>query len=255
MIKNYPRIITNYGSDRFEFNYEVKFNYSTYERTKYKYVKNNFTRTYSGKMQVNQANALNIAETIDEITNASIKTIYDTASHMLYQINLDDDKCVAHNLKSNKSINYFYIQDSFVNKPELYYTKSFRYSYLGEYKVDDVDCLVFEEKFNYRTSQFGGSYYYENRNATKNESTRKNKNNLTPISIMSTHYYPKESNYWSSEAEIFVPKRIEIRLFDMFRYRKSELGRLTIDFISIDSNAKEQDKYDNTKCTEVKRNS
>ena len=244
MIKNYPRITTNYGSDRFEFNYEVKFNYS-----------HKYTRTYSGKMQVNQANALNIAETIDEITNASIKTIYDTASHMLYQINLDDDKCVAHNLK-NKSINYFYIQDSFVKKPELYYTKSFRYSYLGEYKVDDVDCLVFEEKFRVRP-EFDDLDYYENET---NESTRKNKNNLDPITIMSTHYYPKKSNYWSSEAKLSVPKRIEIRLFvDLFLYgmegRVGELGRLTIDLKSIDSNAKEQDKYDTTKCTEVKRNS
>ena len=65
-------------------------------------------------MYVDSRNSLNIIDTIEEKTNQSIRTYYDSHIHMLYDINLDEDnKCNRRHLNYNFSINWFYIARNF----------------------------------------------------------------------------------------------------------------------------------------------
>ena len=250
---NYPVHRPKFG-DRFELEQEVLFNYAkkrtikhlrtrTYTSTMQKKI--NIARTYSNRMYADLAESINVADTIDELTNASIRTYYDTKTQLLYSVSLDDDQCSTYNLKSNKSINWFYVQDSFVKHPQLYYMKN-NYSYLGDYNVGDVPCSVFEKEFFFCRIEWDD---WTHPNATRPRKTsRKNKNDLRTELLLSTHYFPTDANHWSTDS-ISVPLKIELRFFDEFYSQPT--GNMTIHFRSFNPNPEKREKYDSSNCTEM----
>lgn len=114
--RNYPKAQTNFG-EKFELEYDATFRYV--DRSQY--VRSNYTkRIYSGKMFVDRENSMNIAETIDEITNASLRTFYNTKSHLLHQVTVDDNKCTTYNYTSRRALNWFYLQVGFTLRNFLF---------------------------------------------------------------------------------------------------------------------------------------
>ena len=244
--EKYPQILSNYGK-RFELEHSIQFNYTSLEKKDKRLAKkNNFIRFYTSKIYVDLDSSSNVADTIDEFTNASIRNIYNT-NHLLHSIDSTNDKCVTYNLtSSNKEINWFYVQESFVKKPEIFYTSS-KYSYLGEHKIDDVQYLVFEKSlFIYKPDDYLKKG--KNNSTTNLKSQRKNKNGLKCERAISTHFYPKEIGSWSGNSnELLVPKRIEIRLFNSTR--RDFISKLTLDVNNFSESPKEPEKYDTSKCT------
>ena len=241
--EKYPNIQTNYGS-RFELVQEVVLNYKS--RTSSWPSERNTRRTYSNRMYVDDT--INVANTIDEHTNASIRRIYDTKSHLLHNMHLDNQKCVTSNF-TKRSLNWFYIQDSFLRKPELYYAKTNylesnfgNYSFLGEYNIGPLheSYLVFENLFDYYATQI--------HNKEENNSNKSNhQTNVNPNLVISTHYYSKSD--WSCDSnKLLVPKKIELRLN---RYAK-QIGNLTINLKSVDFSPKQSEKYTMTDCIQIK---
>ena len=252
--ENYPKHQPRFG-DRFELEQEVLFNYrekivtndlnnQTNDNTR-TIVKKNITRTYSNKMYVDLVESINVADTTDEVTNVSIRTFYDMKTDLLHSVSLDDDKCSTYNLTSDKSTNWFYIQDTFAKKPHLYYTKD-SYSYLGEYNVGDVPCLVFEKDYYLYRPEW--EQWRKPSSPKSRKTSRQNKNNLRPSIVYSTHYYPKDANYWSTDS-ISVPLKIEFRFFKDYHFRTR--GNMTISFKSFNPNPNKYEKYDSSKCIEM----
>lgn len=248
---NYPKIETNYGR-KFELDQNVLFNYThslTYFFGNRTIKKHNSETHYSNKLYVDLDNSINDAKTVNETTKEPIRTIYDQSTNMLHSINLneEDAKCLSYNLTSNNSINWFYVQDSFVKRTDLYYAKN--YSYLGDTNLDDVPCLVFEKKFDfYQYSDFYTRYFY-NQTMKIKKTTRGNKNKLEGFDyVISTHYYPKEINYWPENTnQLSVPKRIEIKILD----GRSRVNYLVVDTKSFNPNPKEYEKYETDQCTNM----
>ena len=256
--ENYPKHQPKFG-DRFEVEQEVLFNYqdqtvikdrrnATTNYTHTSIIRGNIIRTYSNRMYVDLVESINVADTIDEVTNVSIRTFYDTKTNLLHSVSLDDDKCSTYNLTSDKSINWFYIQDTFVKKPQLYYMEN-NFTYLGEYNVGDVPCLVFEKEFYiHRMRSEDGRYRRYPNSTNQRKTSRKNKNNIGPRLVLSTHYYSKDANYWSAKS-VSVPLKIE------FRFREFYFGdirdNMTINFRSFSANPKKREKYDSSKCIEM----
>lgn len=249
---NYPRPATNL-SRKFELEYDVTFNYINQKQNlsalnyrnlaeELKYV----NRTYSGKMYVDMDKSLNIADGIDELTNASIRSYYNTKKHMLYTVNLADDSCVAYNHSANNSntLNWFYVQDSFVKRPNYFGAKN--YSFLREHRIGDVPCLVFEKKFNaVRSLGFGFDFFSKKKSRGD---VRPNQNDVVADDyVISTHYQPKDPNYWSGNTA--VPKRIEIQILHYLpRTHFHIISYLTIDVKSLNLNSVFS-TYDTSKCT------
>ena len=254
--ENYPKHQPNFG-DRFELEQEVLFNYRdqtvtkdrTNQATNYTHtsriIRGNVIRTYSNRMYVDLVESINVADTIDEVTNGSIKTIYNMKTDLLHSVSLDDDKCSTYNLTSDKSINWFYIQDTFVKIPQLYYMKN-NFTYLGEYNVGDVPCLVFEKEFYIYRMRLEDRRYPKSTHQRK--TSRKNKNNIVPKVALSTHYYPKDANYWST-GSISVPLKIEFRFRENSSYAVRD--NMTINFRSFNANPKKREKYDSSKCIKM----
>lgn len=256
--ENYPRIESDYGR-RFEFDQDAVFNYMQKMENRKKMFDEwgeELSRSYSNKMYVDLDASINVADTIDEVTNKSIRIIYNTTSHLLHSVRLEDGKCFTYNQTSNSSLNWFYVQDSFVRRSELYFMKtnyperrmsydenSANYSYLGEYELDGKPALVFEKRFNFHRSRFF--------DRSKQKSNRPNKNGLPSSGIViSTHYYPKDKNYWpGGSTKLVVPKKIEIRIFDGYVFHLQEIGHLSINMKSFNPNPKAFEKYDTSKCT------
>lgn len=270
---NYPQMRTNFG-EKFELEYDVIFRYL--ERSKSpsymarRYGRGNYTsRFYKGKMFVDKANSINIAETIDEITNASLRNFYNTKSHLLHQVTLDDNKCTTFNYTSRRALNWFYPQDSFVKRPELYYAGgnsstnrrpyayySPHYSYLQDRDLDGVPCSVFENKIDY-------SYFYDRREwyGRRSNSTEKpqpkpveraNKNQVRgDFTVITTHWYAKKSSDWPGNSNgLSVPKRIMLTIIDD-HFMSGGTNFLTIEAKTFSSSPKEFPKYDTSKCKEA----
>lgn len=255
--QNYPQMRTEYGN-RFELEFDVELKYvladgQLGERSaKLEYR----TRNYTGKIHVDMNNSMNVAEAIDEITNASLRTFYNTRSHVMHQVNLETNNCSAYNLTSNKSINWFYVQDSWVKIPGLYHADtsgSFlkSYSFLREYLLGDLPCLVFERKFDFWTTRSAGSPEYET--SKRPVTSRLNANQIVANDFLcSTHYYPKNSSYWSVDGRHFsVPKRIEFTIFNDPVYSHGAINFLTINVRSFKPNPEEQPKYNASECIDM----
>lgn len=290
----YPQIQANFG-DKFEIEYDVRFKYpdpdASYDYRIRKFGRMNFTtRTYSGKIFVDKANSINIAEGIDEATNASIRTIYDAKTRLLHQVTIEDNKCTTYNLTSNKTLNWFYLQDSLVKRPELYYAKTSNltgnssgnstsgrhspggfsssryrfgqtdsYSYLQEQNLNDVPCSVFENKIYYFSRNYGD---YEERWSWRRNSTaspplpekRANKNKVRGReAVIATHWFAKESNNWPGNSNGFsVPKRIQMIISDdPFASYGGGIAFLKIDVKTFSSTPKEPPKFDKSKCIQA----
>lgn len=272
--KFYPQLDPTYGVNDNEFliKQDVTFSYfETNETDKnpckycdidnYKKKPNLLTRTYSNEMYVNQNKSINIMKTIDEFDSHAIKMVYNyekAYEHTVYRINLEDDKCLSHDLPWNHSTNYFYIQDIFVNKNEIFYSNvsrtynDYRYryyafsnhfTYLGDYKINDIDYLVFEKVVYtdglncYKCFRNRTSYFEQNE-------VFKNKNLIQPSKVIATFYYDR--SVYSTEKKRQIPSKIELRLavngFDI-------IANLTIDITSLEDDLQSYEKYDVSKCS------
>lgn len=242
--ENYPKIEADYGT-KFELELEVRANFTVLNGTEGYYYSpktmNRTVRTYTVKMVVDKENSINVADTIDEITNASIRNYYDVeGGHLLHSVNLANNECSTYNLSSNWSLNWFYVQEMFVRRPELFQAKN--YSYLSESSLDGVQCQVFEDKM----------YYYRDywREYLKKATSRKSNNRVRPSGrVITTHFYPKDSSYWPDNPnKLNIPKRIEI---SVDTYSSWQFDHLTIDVKSFKSSPTIPEKYDTTKCKEM----
>ena len=252
--ENYPRPATG-RPRKFELEYNVTFNHidmnhlkslnlTSVSARKLPKALKNITRTYSGKMYVDLDKSLNIADGIDEVTNASIRSYYNTRTHMLYTVNLADDRCLAfnHSLNNSNTLNWFFFQDSFVKRPEFYRAEN--YSYLREHSIGEVPCLIFEKKFDTAKS-FGFDFDYFSKKENR-QGVRANRNDVVADDyVISTHYQPKDPNYWPGSAgQLTVPKRIEIQILHYFR----AVSYLTIDVKAFNPSPASFETYDTSKC-------
>ena len=239
--ENYPTIKTDYGT-KFELELQVNFNYS---QSNYDYrkrsIKVNYTaRVYPMKLFVNKNDSTSVANTIDEMTNASIRTYYDEKSRFLYSVTLEDNECRTYNLTSNQSLNWFYVQEIFARKSELFHADG-NYSYLRELSLNGVPSQVFEKRIIYPRY--------------KGKPTTRERNNNVPMggNLISTHYYPKETNYWPDNPNgLSIPKRIEISIDDY--YYSLAYHHLTIDIKSFKSSPEDVERYDFSKCQDMDKN-
>lgn len=233
--ESYPKIQTDYGK-RFELELEVLFKYSESNWNPMNEGKLNYTvRSYSVKLHVDKTNSINVAETIDEMTNASIRTYYDEKSHLLHSVTVEDEKCRTYNLTSNSSLNMFYIQELFVRRPKLFNANA-NFSYLREFSLDDVPTQVFEKSIVYDSFYYGGKTTTRKRNNSVSTSGR----------LLTTQYYPKDANYWPDNPNgLSIPKRIEISAHVFKTYA---INPLKIDIKSFKSSPEKKEKYDTSKC-------
>lgn len=247
---NYPRPATN-RPRRFELQYNVTFNHidmkqnlSAYNYRELSKVLKYLTSNYSGKMYVDLDNSLNIAEGIDEVTNGSTRSYYNTKTYELHTVNLTDHSCTTYNHSANNSntLNWFFVQDSFVKRPKYY--RADNYSYLREHKLGDVPCLVFEKKFDSWLS-LGFGFDFFSKKETR-QGVRANRNNVVADDyVIVTHYQPKDPSYWpGNTGKLVVPKRIEIQILHYLR----TISYLTIDVNSFNPNPTNFTKYDISKC-------
>ena len=252
---NYPRIETDYGA-RFELELEVLFDYEDnddfYDGSGAK--PNRTMRTYTVRLLVDEVNSINMAETIDEVTNTPIRTYYEAKSHLLYSVNQTNGQCSIYNLTSNGSLNWFYVQEMLARRPELFYaTKEF--SYLREFNLNGVLTQVFEETVDYRVwasedykqwkeGKKSNSTLSSTLNSTTLSSTRSRKNQVPTENnqVMTTHYYPKDPDYWpNNRNHLSIPKRIELTIFG--RFHSVGYSLMVIGIKSFKSNPKETEKY------------
>ena len=225
--QKYPRITnSNYGLN-FELNQTVTNEISS----DLKELPEIRLRKYSTKITANLNSSIIIANT------KNIRTIYNASSKMLYQINLSKNKCEIKNLTLNRKIDWYNVDNLSASEPEIYYFNKSSYSYLGEHKVDGIDCLVFEMR----------EYFVSSNNSLYKSIWEKIAGvRQAPKSIVITHYYPKEKDYWrlgEKSNELSIPRRIEVFLLG-FNLRKRELVRLTIDILSFNSFNSSIEKYD-----------
>ena len=244
--ESYPQIETDYGI-RFELNLKVLMRYI--ERTGRK------TRGYSVKLLVDKSNSINVAETSDEATFEAVRSYYDAKSHLQHSVTLEYNKCHTYNLTSDKSINWYYLQEMFARRPELFYADK-NYSFLYELKPDEqspnnVSYRVFERTFRYWETLRGGV------------TARKRLNKIpTDRLVRTTHYYAKASDYWpNSPNKLSVPRRIVLGIFDdnyttnrysddeSFTHVYNRIGSIKIDVLSFKLNPEKQEKYDPAGCT------
>lgn len=253
--EGFPQINTDYGS-KFELELEVLFNY-----TADRYVIGRepiySNRTYSVKLYGDTEDSINVADTIDEMTNVSIRTFYNTDSHLLHSVTLEDNQCKTYNLTSNQSLNWFYVQDMFVRKSELFYTKS-NYSFLREATVDDKLYQVFEKKFSYIKSYSYETYKKlmdKTNNSTNETVTSRKKNNEVPVDhnrVIATHYFPKDTAHWPDNPnQLSIPQKIELIIFNSFY--SNVYSEMIINFKSFKSSPEEIEKYDaaDAKCVDM----
>lgn len=243
--EDFPKIETNYGS-RFEMELEVLFNYTTDHGRYWERKKLNYSlRTYSVKLYTD--GSVNVADTIDETTNASIRTFYN-ADHSLHSVT-SDGKCQTYNLTSVKSLNWFYLQEIFVRRPELFYTRN-NYSYLRDVTLDDVPYQVFEKKFDY-TNRLTYEALRDPGNSTdQTQATSRKRNNDVPLEhnkVFSTHYYANQTD--QAENQLSVPKKIELTIFN--RFGMGVYSELVINVKSFEPNPEEREKFDASKCVNM----
>ena len=235
--ESYPKIKTDYGT-RFELDLQVKFEYlmGSYDRFGVLQMKRQ-VRIYSVKllMFLDRAGSTSVAETINETTNAPIRTYYDAKSRLLQSVILKSNECRTYNLASNRSLNWFYVQEMFVRRPELFYADR-SYSYLREFRLDGLPTRVFEETVR-----------YEHSNHNEKITTRK-RNNEVPTNgrVLSSHYYPTDPSHWPKG--LSIPKRIEI---SMESYFSTRYDNLTIDIRSFSSSPREPEKIDTSRCKDM----
>ena len=243
--ESYPKIEADYGQ-KFVLEFDVLFNATlityNFSRSLHEKIINHSVRTYSVKMFVDKANSISVAETIDETTNASIRTYYDLNSHLLHSVTLENNECHTYNLTSNRSLNWWYVQEMFIRRPEIFRANS-NYSYLQDFNLDDVPTQVFEKKVYYgRPFSFGRLTNRKRTNFVSNFGR-----------VLSSQYYPKDTGYWKDNPNgLSIPKRIELGIdtFHPFLYD----AHLVIDIKSFKSNPKEEEKYDSSKCVDMDKN-
>lgn len=237
--EGYPTITTDYGS-KFELELDVRFNYTSgysYYSHEYGYERKErrTVRTYKVKLFVDKANSINVAETIDEKTNASIRTYYEAKSSLLHMVTLEKDECKTYNLTLNNSLNWFYVQEIFARRPELFYANQ-NYSYLREFNLDGLQTQVFEQKVHFR---YGGYHY--------GRTSRKNSNEV-PLDgrVLTSHFYPKDAGHWPDNPnQLSIPKRIELGIEGFWW---TEYHQMIIDIKSFKTSPDDPVKYDTTKC-------
>ena len=250
---NYPKIETDYGT-KFELEMEVQLDYELNNDDFYDGSGGEPNRTYPVKMLVDEASSINVADTIDETTNVSIRTYYEAKSHLLYRLNLEDDQCLIFNLSSTKSLNWFYVQELFARRPELFYANE-NYSYLREFDLNGVPTWVLETAIDYRV--WASEDYrrwkegvVRESNSTDEPVTTRRRVNRVPTEnnrVMTTHFYPVDSGYWPDNPnQLSIPKRIELTIFGHFH--SVGYSRMIIDIKSFKSNPEEYEKYFTTKC-------
>ena len=256
--EGFPIINTDYGS-KFELELEVFFNYTADSPIRFGKEPIYSTRTYSVKMYADTNGSINVADTIDEKTNVSIRTFYNTDTHLLHSVTLVKDQCHVYNLTSNRSLNYFYLQDMFVRKAELFFTRN-NYSYLSEFNLDGEPCQVFERKFSYITRNsiqiFRDRFKnLETKNSTDKVTTRK-KNNEVPVEhnqVIATHYYPKDVAYWSDNPnQLSIPKKIELTIFNSLY--SSIYSELIINVQSFKPDPEQSKTFNATNCIDMDKN-
>ena len=275
---SYPKIETDYGS-RFELELDILFDYSQAPGAEDDHydgssgMPNRTVRTYAVRLVVDEVSSINMAETIDEITNASVRTYYVQKSHLLYS--LAGGQCSIYNLTSNRSLNWFYVQEMLARRPELFYATP-NYSFLREFSLDGVRCLVFEETIDYRvwaseeyrawkegkksdravslTEDLAANLAARStQNSTEKPATARPRKNQVPTEnnqVMATHYYPKDAAHWPDNPNrLSIPKRIELTIFG--RFHSIAYSRMVIDIRSFKSNPSEIEKYylsESTRC-------
>lgn len=256
---NYPKIDTDYGT-KFELELEIYFDYQVENDDFYDgsgVEPERAARVYSVKMLVDAESAINVADTIDEKTNASIRTFYETKSHLLYSLNLAYDVCSVYNLTTTRSLNWFYVQEIFARRPELFFANE-NYSYLRDFDLNGVPTRVFEETVDYRV--WASEEYRRwkdgiresdsERSSDHRSGTSRQRVNRVPTEnnlVRSTHYYPIDSSYWPDNPnQLSIPKRIELTIFG--RFHSVGYSRMVIDIKSFKSNPEEWGKYFRKNC-------
>ena len=236
--QNYPRPQTNYG-DRFELECELTFDFAL-KREKNRNGSRSgtggqrTTRRYPAKLYVDRS-PTSVAETVDETTNASIRMFYAADTGRLDAV--ADGQCRSYDLTANRSLNWFYLQEMFVRKPELFSASN--YSYL--HRTDgDAPCLVFEKQHVYLDGREDGG----TRNLTQETVTsRRNQNGVptTSIYVLSTHYYELGGKP--------VPRKIDLTILDPRSPHRFD--SLTIHMSSFNDQPKEPQKYDRSNCSHM----
>lgn len=198
-------------------------------------------------MKVDRSASINMAETIDEFTNATIRTYYEAKSRLLHSITPKDNKCKSYNLTSDRSLNWFNIQEMFERKPELFNARN--YSYL--HRTDgEVAYLVFEKEHSYMVWAYDEACEESKRSADRMPTTNRRNCNGVPTRdnyVIATHWYPVDKKHWPDRTgQLSVPKKIRLAIFDSFFY--GGVDYLTIDVKSFNANAKRPEKYDTSKC-------
>lgn len=248
----YPQIETNYGNS-FAIDYEVVLNYfvtEVFSIIPMDIRKTLKSRTFFNRMYHDANSSLNVVESLNEFTDQPTRTIYNTKTRVGYDIMMDTDKCQAFHMNRVQPINYFYVQDLFINNPEFFHANH-SYTYIGEQDVDDKTCLIFERSITGFDRQSA-----ESRDDSPNQMyldfIRMNLNGIRSDNAIVTHYYPKATDHWGAKAERFaVPIKIEIRLMDS---ATEEIAKLTINVASfkplVDDQFERNEIYDLTKCVE-----
>lgn len=249
--KSYPQIQTPFFDTKIKLDYQVKFNYVevkhndklVYVEDKYNF-RNKSTKTYWNSVYIDLKKQINIIDTVNEHTDSPITSFFDLKKlNILYNYDSNSDKCIAYDLPRYRLINWFYLNDQMIFNPQLFTAYNNYYSYIGEFEVDNVTSLVFEKKFKIDRSlkESGEKKFPKN-------STLTNKNRVHPDSVLATHYYAKDRNYWPNNKENFsVPFKIEFHLYDQaIPYLK--IANLTVHIKSFDPNPKFEPKFDISKC-------
>lgn len=187
-------------------------------------------RQITVKLNVNLNDSIIMADADDKQSNTSARVMVDLKDKMVYAL-INSQMCVKISANKEKGLNLAKIEEEIIKNAN----KS-NYSYLGEYNVGDVPCLVFEAK-------------------EKINQTEKNPNGTTikgPDTLIATDYYPKDKKYWSTN-NLEIPILSEQTALNYEDHRRPlEFAKVTINFKTFESKPKSIKKFDTSKCTETK---
>ena len=237
--RSYKKDVDTVYCDNFKLGYNVVFKYLQTDGEK-KCV----TESYINTMLDN--GTINVVKSINETTGLPIRTLYDTDSNIVSNFHVDDDECYTYHLASEHYLNFYYIQDLFINYPEFFYANG--YEYLGEYEIRGTPCFAYEKlikNFNKKIAPKATS-------GEIHEFIGGNVNKLESDFAVVTHYYPKDKDFWLIKDEnVTVPIRIEIHLFDN-ELLTCEKGNITMDITDLECNVDALEYFDQSKCFDYK---
>lgn len=206
----------------YEFDYDLNLTYKDKESKKI------VSKKYSSSMYaVKEFDKKNfwsldfqVNDGLNEETNKRMRTFYDSSIKLFYDIYQEEDECFRRSYRNSESINWYYFQDFLAKNSTMFNIGFHDYSYLGLYKIDGSDSLVFEMII----SDFAMN---EKNELTNGNSHSKNLNNISSNYVIATYYFDKGKSRFDKIGDLTIPFKIEFRLNE--NSRETELGKLTVD--------------------------